>query len=343
MTRATLTLKRMTALLALTALPLSALPLIAAAETTLRVADSLPVGHFFAERGMKFWVEEVRKLTDNAIKLQHFPAGQLGKAKDMLQLSMSGVADMSYVVPSYVSDKMPLMTVSELPGLAKTSCQGTEAFLKLAHDGLLAKRELDPNGIVVLISTILEPYQIYTNKPIDSLAGLQGLKLRTAGGAQAATIKALGAVPVNMAAPETYDSLTRGTIDGVVFPTTSLIAYDLPGRLKSGTQDVSFGTVLLTYSMSKKRFQAFPENVQQAMLAAGKTASRKVCEFLDGSAVSNRTKIESAGVKHFKLGDTDLKKLDQASDSARKEWASQLDNRGLPGTEVLEAYLNALE
>ena len=324
-------------------LALAALPVATQAQTQLRVADSLPAGHFFAERGMKFWVEEVRKLTNNAIVLQHFPAEPLGKAKDMLQLAMSGVSDMSYVVPSYVSDKMPLMTVSELPGLAKTSCQGTEAFLKLAHGGVLEQRELEPNGIVILISTILEPYQIYANKPISSLADVGGLKLRTAGGAQAATIKGLGGVPVNMSAPETYDSLTRGTIDGVVFPTTSLLAYDLPSRLKAGTQDVSFGTVLLTYTMSKKRFQKFPKNVQEAMLAAGKTASRKVCEFLDASGASNRTKIEAAGVKHFKLSEADQKKLGEASASARSEWAAQLDRRGLPGTEVLKAYQNELE
>ena len=324
-------------------LALAALPVATQAQTQLRVADSLPAGHFFAERGMKFWVEEVRKLTDNAIVLQHFPAEQLGKAKDMLQLAMSGVSDMSYVVPSYVSDKMPLMTVSELPGLAKTSCQGTEAFLKLAHGGVLEQRELDPNGIVILISTILEPYQIYANKPISSLADVGGLKLRTAGGAQAATIKGLGGVPVNMSAPETYDSLTRGTIDGVVFPTTSLLAYDLPSRLKAGTQDVSFGTVLLTYTMSKKRFEKFPKNVQEAMLTAGKTASRKVCAFLDASGASNRTKIEAAGVKHFKLSDADQKKLGEVSASARSEWAAQLDRRGLPGSEVLKAYQNELE
>ena len=41
----------------------------------------------------------------------------------MLQLATTGVADITYVVPSYVSDKMPLMTVSELPGMAATSCQ----------------------------------------------------------------------------------------------------------------------------------------------------------------------------------------------------------------------------
>jgi TRAP-type C4-dicarboxylate transport system substrate-binding protein len=325
------------------ALALLSCSLGAPAQTVLRAADSLPVGHFFSEKGLKFWMAEVRKQTNNAVDLQHFPAEQLGKAKDMLQLAMTGVADVAYVVPSYASDKIPLMTVSELPGLAKSSCQGTRAFMALAHGGILDKKELEPNGIVILFGTVLEPYQVYANKPINSLDGIKGLKLRTAGGAQAAAIKALGGVPVNMAAPETYDSLTRGTIDGVVFPSASLLAYDLPGRLKAGTTDVSFGTTVLTYAMSAKRFQAFPENVRKAMLSAGKAAAENVCQYLDQNAGANQAKITAAGVTYFKLNEADQKRLAEASSAAQKEWATQLDRRGKPGTEVLDAYTNALK
>lgn len=321
-----------------------AAPLACAAQTTtLRAADSLPVNHFFAERGLKFWAEEVRKETNNAIELQYYPAEQLGKAKDMLQLATTGVADIAYVVPSYVSDKMPLMTVSELPGMAQTSCQGTKAFMKMVRGGVLDQKEMKPNGVVILFATVLEPYQVFANKPVDSLAGIAGLKLRTAGAAQSNTIKALGGVPISMAAPEAYDSLTRGTIDGVVFPTTSLIAYDLPGRLKSGTEGVSFGTVVLTYAMSQKKFSSFPPNVQKAMLSAGEKAAQNVCEFLDESGKKNHARIEAAGVKFFKLNDADKKKLGEASAASQKEWAKQLDQRGKPGTEVLEAYADAIK
>ena len=322
----------------------AALPLLAMAQTTtLRVADSLPVGHFFAERGVKFWAQEVRKTTNNAIDIQHFPAEQLGKAKDMLTLATSGVADVAYVVPSYVSDKMPLMTVSELPGMNRTSCQGTMAFMKLVRGGILDQKEMTPNGVVVLFAAVLEPYQAYVNKPINSLDGLKGMKLRTAGAAQASTIKAIGGVPVSMAAPETYDSLARGTIDGVVFPSASLLAYDLPSKLKSGTTDVSFGTVVLTYVMSTKRFQAFPDNVQKSMLAAGDATARNVCDYLDGSLKQNQAKISAAGVTLFKLNEADQARLAEAAVASQKEWAAHLDQRGKPGTEVLEAYRSALK
>ncbi len=335
----TRTRKRLALAVALGLTSLSAI----AQTTTIRVADSLPVGHFFAEHGLKFWIAEVRKQTNNALDIQHFPAEQLGKAKDMLQLAMTGVADAAYVVPSYVSDKMPLMTVSELPGLASSSCQGTKAFMQLARGGVLEKKELAPNGVVVLFSTILDPYQAYANRKFDSLEGFKGLKLRTAGGAQGALVKALGGVPVNMSAPETYEALSRGTIDGVIFPAASLIAYDLPSRLKSATQGVSFGTVVLTYAMSQKRFQSFPANVQAAMLKAGDAAAANVCAWLDNGGTANQQKITAAGVSFFRLSDADQKRLAEASTVVQRDWAQALDKRGKPGTEVLEAYISALK
>lgn len=323
---------------------LAAVPLVSPAQTTLKVADSLPVGHFFAEQGMKFWISEVRRMTNDAIELKYFPAEQLGKAKDMLQLAMTGVADVAYVVPSYVSDKMPLMTVSELPGLAKSSCQGTQAFMNMVREGgVLEEKELKPNGVVIMFGTILEPYQVYSTKKLESLASIEGLKLRTAGASQGATIKAMGGVPVNMGAADTYESLSRGTIDGVVFPTASLLAYDLPGQLKGGTQDVSFGTVLLTYAMSRKRFDALPENVRKAMLTAGDATAKHVCHFLDENATKNRAKIAAAGVSFIALSEADRHRLADVSATVQKDWATQLEKRGKPGEEVLKAYIDELK
>ena len=84
-----------------------------------------------------------------------------------------------------------------------------------------------------------------TRQLLPALAGALALT------APATVAIAAGGPPNIAAARPQADSLARGTIDGVVFPTTSLIAYDLPGRLKAGTQDVSFGTVVLTYAMSQ--------------------------------------------------------------------------------------------
>ena len=45
----------------------ASVPAQAADEIKLRVADSLPVGHFFAEYATKYWMEEVTKQTDGRV------------------------------------------------------------------------------------------------------------------------------------------------------------------------------------------------------------------------------------------------------------------------------------
>src|SRR5690606_25050744 len=146
----------------------------AAADVTLRVADSLPVGHFFSNYATKYWMEEITKRTKGEVKFQYYPAEQLGKAKDLLALTQSGVADVGYVVPSYASDKMPLTAVAELPGSFSDSCSATLAYEKLARDdGILAQKEFKPNGVRLMFTLVLPPYQVFSGKkPIENIKSL---------------------------------------------------------------------------------------------------------------------------------------------------------------------------
>src|SRR3984893_2540914 len=108
-------LPKLTGLAAL--LPASASPSLAQEKITLRLADSLPSGHVIHELVAKPFMELVTKATNGQVTFQHFPSEQLGKAKDMAQLTAMGVADVAYIVPSYSSDKYPLTAVAELPGV----------------------------------------------------------------------------------------------------------------------------------------------------------------------------------------------------------------------------------
>ena len=119
----------------------------AADPITLRVADSFPKGHYLVKLVLEPWMEEVKKRTNNAVAFEHYPAQQLGKAADMLKLTQTGVADIGYVAPAYVSDKMPVSEVAMLPGAFEHSCQGTLAYWKLARNGVIAEQDYAGNHI----------------------------------------------------------------------------------------------------------------------------------------------------------------------------------------------------
>jgi hypothetical protein len=74
-----------------------------------------------------------------------------------------------------------------------------------------------------------------------------------------------------MAAPEIYESLTRGTLDGVIFSYQSSVSYDFGKILKSGTEGLNFGTAIFTYSIGEAKFKSLPENVRKVLVEAGET------------------------------------------------------------------------
>lgn len=126
----------------------------------------------------------MEKQSQGRLKLQYFPAEQLGKAKDLLMLTQAGAADIGYVGSDCASDKMPLTAAFELPGVFKDYCQGTHALWSVTHgDGYLAKKEFAPNHVIPLLTFMLPAYQVVLSsaRPAAKLQDLRGLKVRSAG------------------------------------------------------------------------------------------------------------------------------------------------------------------
>ena len=318
-------------------------PFAPAQQLKLRVADSFPAGHYVAEVVTKVWMDEVTRATNNAVVFEYFPAEQLGKAKDLLALTVSGVVDIGYVAPSYISDKLPLSAVAELPGIFPTACAGTTAYWKLAKDGgMLASREFAPNGVRAVFAFVLPPYELYLAKAkLESLKSVDGLKIRPTSGA-VELVRKLNAVPVQIPAPEVYESLSRGTIDGVLFPSSSIFAYNLQGLLKYVTSGGSFGSFVITYAISEKRWKTLPANVQKAMIDAGEAASRRACKYVDDNEAKDIERMRQLGATMVSLPAADKKKLADLMNDGGTVWAASLDKRGKPGTEVLNAFRAAL-
>lgn len=314
-----------------------------AAEITLRVADSLPVGHYASEYMLKPFMAHVEEATDGKVAFEYFPAQQLGKAKDMFSLVLSGVADIGYVATSYVSDKLPLSSVGELPEAFSTSCEGSMAFYDIARPGgFLDEVELAPNGVRLLTVLIPAPYQLFSSKEITGLDSIEGMKIRSTGGAKEIAIDKLGGVPVQMAAPEAREALSRGTVDAIVFPNSSILPYDLPPHLKSATKGENFGSAVLTYMISEEKWNELPEDVQAAMDEASLIGTKTGCEAGDRLAIEDAKTIAEQGVDYVTLPKADSEKLEAMMSEVSAEWAAEQDDFGRPGTEVLDAFREAL-
>ncbi|MBI5720880.1 MAG: TRAP transporter substrate-binding protein DctP [Rubrivivax sp.] len=311
----------------------------------LKIADSFPVGHYLPKYMIQPMIERLK--SEPAAKdlvFEHYPAEQLGKAKDLLALTQSGVADIAYVAPGFVSDKMPLSVVAELPLAFTGSCKGTLAYWNLARPGgLISKKEFEPNGVRLLFTVVLPPYQIVTRKPFATLKDLEGTKVRASGSAKELVLKKLKLTPVLIPTPEVYESLSRGTIDGVLFPFNSLVPYEIHKLSQTSTIGENFGSFVANYVIAEKRWQSLPAGVQAALTKMGDEIVRSTCAQVERDEAGDIEKVKQAGMKMVTLSAADKAVAAAAMGEVAKEWADALDRRGRAGTEVLEAFKAGLK
>ena len=72
-----------------------------------------------------------------------------------------------------------------------------------------------------------------------------------------------------MAAPDAYESLSRGTMDGLLFPLESVVAYGADKLVKYATEGLGFASFIVAYSISDSRSgRSCPPDVQKAMTDA---------------------------------------------------------------------------
>lgn len=144
-----------TSLLALTALPAGADPV------ALKLSHPYPDTHYLSVEGIKPFAEEVARRTNGEVKIDIFPASQLGKAQGALL--KGGLVEMAYIVPSLEADKFPLSSVMELPAIFESSCDGTQRMWSvLQHGGALDQQQYAPQGYRVLYIGMMAPYDVYT-------------------------------------------------------------------------------------------------------------------------------------------------------------------------------------
>lgn len=319
---------------------LIAAPVAQARELSL--ADSFPLDHYLSKEGTVWWMNRVTELTDGEITFQHFPTGQIGKADQLLRRVQDHVVDLAYVGTGYVSDYLPLNGAIMLPGVVRDMANGSHAYWSLLKDpNSLYRKEFLKNGVVPVFGVVLPPYQVVLNKPpIDSVDDFQGLNLRTSGSMNL-TAEALGASAVSMAAPDIYLALQRGTLDGTLFPITSVMPYRIDEVIQSISRNGSFGNFGITVVMNRDSYNQLSDEQKAALTQAGNETVAHLIKYQAEHAQSLFDRFEKDGIAVYDLPDQVLKGIDKRLDTVRKQWVKRMKERGLNGAKALEQFRQA--
>lgn len=313
------------------------------ATRTLVVADSYPVSHPASRDGIVHFTDRVTELTGGTVGFDYFPSEQLGKATDYVKLVAGGAVDIGVVSPPYLSDKLPLSNVGDLPGLSGDSCTTARAVSELTREGgILYEQEFAPRGLRPLFVGVVPQYELFTNGPVTDPAQAAGLLTRSPGGVVDQTLDHLGATPVSIAGPEVYEAMSRGTVDAMTLPPMSAVPYRLDEVASHATEGAPLGGFTLTFSITEALWQELPEPQREAMRVAGDETVEHLCAEMTRETEESRSELESGGMIFTSLTPEQQARWQQEVAEVRADWVAGMEDRGKPGRAVLTAMEQAL-
>ena len=310
----------------------------------LKLADSYATTHMFARYGVSGFIEDVTAPGDGEVGIEYYPTGQLGSARDIVNLAQAGSLEITPAAPAYLSDQLPLSSVTDLPGLEEDSCVAAAAYTDvLSEDGILYQEEYEPRGLRPLFVAVIPSYEVMTvSTPVTSPEDVPGLTIRSSGGTMDTNIESLGGAPVSMTAADAYEALSRNTVDGISFPYASVTPYRLEEVLHHSTKGANMGSFAVPYVIAEDAWQDLNPAQQERVTTATEAATDRLCAGIMEENPASEQAMREAGVEFTELTEEQKAEFATHLDPLREQWAEDFDAAGRPGTEVLRAYEDAL-
>jgi len=216
------------------------------------------------------WAKWVHDQVGDEIKIKLYPGGILGpNPVQQLKLLKDGVQDITFAVPSYTPARFPDLSVVQLPGLVRSSREGSKAIWRMYERGLIRGFE----DVKLLGLFTLDVYDLHMAKPIRSYRDVKGMKLRTGGRIQNDIARKLGAVPVGKPVTQIAENISRRVLDGAIIPWTSLIPFRIIQVTKYHYK-AHLGMTTLVFAMNKGRYEKLSPKAKSVMDRSGPLLSK---------------------------------------------------------------------
>jgi TRAP-type transport system periplasmic protein len=204
----------------------------ASAQTVLTVSSWLPPSHSLSTV-QKEWCDLLEKNTAGKMKCNILPRG-VTAAPGTYDAVKNGLADVSYTVHGYTPGRFVYTQMAELPFLGNSAESISVAFQKAAQKNPVMIAEHQGVKVITLF-THGPGIPFNTKKSITKVEDFSGLKFRVGGGMVNEMAKTLGMNATLKPAPDSYELLSGGVMDGTLFPAESTISFRIDKLIKHAT------------------------------------------------------------------------------------------------------------
>lgn len=198
------------------------------------------------------------------------------------------------------------------------------------------------NGVTYLGGGFsLDDHLLITTFPVTHLADLKGRKIG-ASGAVLEWLGGTGAAALTAEIDTFYEELTAGVYEGVIAAATEALPNLLHEQASYLTK-VGFGAPWLGGIAANQRwYETLPVEVQAALKIAAEAQRVAYHEDLTQEASQAIATMQDKGANVTTLPDAARAEWVAGMPNIALEWANKLNDRGKPGSTVLQLYMNTV-
>ncbi|MBN1105731.1 MAG: TRAP transporter substrate-binding protein DctP [Deltaproteobacteria bacterium] len=278
------------------------------------------------------------KRTGGRWKINLHYGSVLAPSKEHLDGLKGGLFEACQFCASYAPGKTPLQTVFELPFILPQDQQKMSEMMAALWEHPALKKELARWNAVPLFPAAITQYGLMGNKRIAKVEDFKGVRIRISG-EMARVITFFGAAPTMIPVSDLYEAMERGTLDMATLPWAfSFGAFKINEVSRYATTNFAPGSQSCAYVANRKAWDALPEEFKKYHMEwYAKAPKIWGDEYKKGD--THWIPIYKKNLEFVEFPDSERAKLVAKAEGIWDEWVKKMEEKGLPGKDVLAYFL----
>lgn len=308
-----------------------------AQDVTLKLHQFLPAQANVPKLILDVWADNVERDSGGRIKVERFPAMQLGGTPpELIDQAIDGIADVVWTVVGYTPGRFPSTEVFELPFMVSDARAASAAYWQMFERHM---KDTEFADVHILATWVHGPGMFHTNKPVVHPADLQGMKIRGGGRMVNELLDLAGATPVGMPVPAVSEALANGVIDGATIPWEVTPALKVPELVKNHTEFEGAALYNLTFvlAMNKERYESLPDDLKAVI---DKNSGLEFSIFAGGTQADAdgpaRQIAVDLGNNIITVSAADAEEWRKVVEPVYAKWVEDMAARGIDGQALID-------
>lgn len=322
-------------------------PVSAGSTETFTVVSGLPAGHpavrIFREHFRKALAQQL-VVAGDGVKIDWLPAydGIIANSGGVLEAIADGVGEIGLIAVDNEAQRLPLQNISFNVPFVTTECTiAADAYHNLHIQNVAMNKPWQEMRQIYLANITTDGYGLFTGPKIKQVADLRGLTLGMSVHVES-WLSGLAAKPFRLALGQLAGTIEGEDIAGAILPMTEIADLNLERQLRNFLLTEFGPQTAYVVSFNERRFTDLSAESRNALLIAADqfvpVAAQAYCDAGSNALADLKTR----GVRTQRFYNSRREQWVSALPPLGAMWASDREDKGYAGNEILIAYMDNL-